>query len=286
LNDARDHLHTTKRKYDVISTDVTNLQYKQNASLYSREYFHLMKHSLTEGGIACAWIPLKGIYEDELRILMRTFRDVFPYASLWFMDHAEMSFGILIGTPGPIQFNVKRFKEAYAVPAVRRDLMQVGVEDPYQIMNFMYLDHEGYRRYAGTGPLHTDNHPTLEYSSPVSFYFSGVSLYAMTEEWDSLRAGSYLPLLEDATEQDRKAYIRDEKFYRKLGSVNRRMFLKKVSARDRISDLEERVRLLEEALELRPHDSRALHAKEDLEEELKILRRHPRPGPGGVQGHS
>jgi hypothetical protein len=64
------------------------------------------------------------------------------------------------------------------------------------------------------------------------------------------------------------------------------MFLKKVSARDRISDLEERVRLLEEALELRPHDSRALHAKEDLEEELKILRRHPRPGPGGVQGHS
>ncbi|HEY5571645.1 MAG TPA: hypothetical protein VIK64_01415, partial [Anaerolineales bacterium] len=38
LNDARDHLHTTRRKYDVISTDVTNLQYKQNASLYSREY--------------------------------------------------------------------------------------------------------------------------------------------------------------------------------------------------------------------------------------------------------
>ena len=143
LNDARDHLHTTRRKYDVISTDVTNLQYKQNASLYSREYFQLMKQSLAEGGIACAWIPAKSNYEDQLRILLRTFQSVFPYASLWFMDHAKTSFAILIGTPGPIRFNVKRFREAFAVPEVRRDLERVGVDDPYQIMNFMYLDHEG-----------------------------------------------------------------------------------------------------------------------------------------------
>jgi spermidine synthase len=278
LNDARDHLHTTRRKYDVISTDVTNLQYKQNASLYSREYFRLMKRSLAENGIACAWIPIKAIYEDELRILMRTFLDVFPYASLWFMDHAETSFGILIGTPGPVRFDLRRFKKAYAVPEVRRDLMGVGVADPHQIMSFMYLDHEGYREYVGAGPLHTDDRPTLEFSSPVSFYLGGASLYPMTEKWNSLRAGSFLPLLQDATEREKEVYARDEKFYRKLASVNRRIFLKKDFAGDRISDLEDQVRLLDEALELRPHDPRALRIKEEFEAALKMLRMRPPRG--------
>lgn len=272
LNDARDHLRTTKGRYDVISTDVTNLQYKQNASLYSREYFRLMKQSLGDGGIACAWIPLKGIDTDELRILMRTFRSVFPHATLWFMDNAEMRFGILIGTPGPLRLNVKRFREAFAVPAVQRDLAQVGIEDPHQIMNFMYLDEEGYRTFAGSGPLHTDDRPILEFSSPMSFYLLGDVLYSLTERWDSLRAGSFLPHLEDATDEEKKAYARDERFYRLLGSANRRIFLKPYSRSDRISDLETSARQLDDALELRPGDSRAVQAKKEIESELNMLR--------------
>jgi len=52
------------------------------ANLYSREYFQLTHHRLSEGGIACAWIPLKLISQDQLRILMRTFRSVFPSSTL------------------------------------------------------------------------------------------------------------------------------------------------------------------------------------------------------------
>ena len=275
LNDARDHLHTTTRKYDVISTDVTNLQYKQNASLYTREYFALMKKSLNDGGIACAWIPLAGIYEDELRILMRTFGSVFPHATLWFMDHAKMSFAILVGTPGPVRFNVKRFESAFALPEVRGDLMEVGVEDPYQVMSFMYLDPEGYRRYVGSGPLHTDDHPVLEFSSPMSFYVGGASVYPMTEQWNSLRAKSFLPLLEDATAQNRADYVRDEAYYRLLGSVSRRLLRGQTSRSQRISDLEEGLRLLNDALALRAGDVRGLQMKQDLEEELYVLRALP-----------
>ena len=274
LNDARDHLHTTTRKYDVISTDVTNLQYKQNASLYTREYFQLMKQSLAEGGIACAWIPAKSNYENQLRILLRTFQSVFPYASLWFMDHAKTTFAILIGTPGPIHFDVERLKEAFAIPDVRRDLERVGIDDPYQITNFMYLDPEGYRRYVGEGPLHTDDRPILEFSSPVSAFVRPAALYPRVELWNSLRASSFLPLLEGATDEDRESYARAEQFYRKLGAVNRRVLLNGNS--DRIADLEEGVRLLAEALELRPDDPRALRTRDDLEQELKMLRSRSR----------
>jgi spermidine synthase len=271
-NDARDHLHTTTRKYDVISTDVTNLQYKQNASLYTREYFQLMKQSLAEGGIACAWIGVKSNYGDQLRILLRTFQSVFPYASLWFMDQAKTSFAILVGTPGPIRFDVAHFKEAFARPEVRSDLERVGVDDPYQIMNFMYLDPEGFRHFAGVGPVHTDDRPILEFSSPVSAYLREASIYPRAETWNSLRADSYVPLLEHATKRDEESYSRAERFYRLLGAVNRRVLLKVSSGTDRIDDLEQGMRLLAEALGVRPDDPRALRKRDDLEQELETLR--------------
>ena len=271
LNDARDHLHTTGRKYDVISTDVTNLQYKQNASLYTREYFQLMKQSLARGGVACAWIPIKSIEEADLRILMRTFQHVFPHASLWYMDHAETSFAILVGTPGPLRFDLGRFRQAYGMTAVRDDLMGIGIDNPAQIMSFMYLAGEDFLRYVGEGPLHTDDRPVLEFSSPVSFYSGGVPLYVLTEKWSALRAGSAMPRLINATERDKSAFARDEQFYRILGSVTRREFLKKDPGRDRIRELEEGIRLLDQALALRPNDPRASGIRDGFEEELKVL---------------
>ncbi|MDH5535899.1 MAG: hypothetical protein OEZ08_10075 [Betaproteobacteria bacterium] len=272
LNDARDHLHIARRKYDVISTDVTNLQYKQNASLYSREYFQLLKQSLAHDGIACAWIPIKGIREDELRILMRTFLDVFPNASLWFMDHGETSFGILIGTPQPLRFDLGRLKEVYAIPEVRRDLEGIGVADLNQIASFLYLDHESFREYVGDGPLHTDDRPTLEFSSPVSFYSQRRSVFPLAEKWNSLRAESFVPLLQNYTLQERAIFAQDEEFYRKLASVNRRVFLRHAPPEDRISDLEDQIRLLDEALGIRPGDPRVLEMKEEFEAGLRIMR--------------
>lgn len=170
LNDARDHLHITQRQYDVIATDVTNLQYKQNSSLYTVEYFQLMKDRMPADGVACAWIPMAAIATDELRILMKSFQDVFPHATLWFMNHTHTNFGILIGTPQQLQIDYARFAAAFERPAVAASLQQIGLVHPMQLVTCLQLDEDGYRAFCGDLPLHTDNNPTLEFSSPLSFY--------------------------------------------------------------------------------------------------------------------
>lgn len=170
LNDARDHLHITQRQYDVIATDVTNLQYKQNSSLYTVEYFQLMKDRMPADGVACAWIPMAAIATDELRILMKSFQHVFPHATLWFMNHTHTNFGILIGTPDRLQIDYRRFAEAFEIPKVKDSLQQIGLVHPMQLVTCLQLDEDGYRQFCGDLPLHTDNRPTLEFSSPLSFY--------------------------------------------------------------------------------------------------------------------
>ncbi|MCR9197145.1 MAG: hypothetical protein NXI04_00715 [Planctomycetaceae bacterium] len=170
LNDARDHLHITQRQYDVIATDVTNLQYKQNSSLYTVEYFQLMKDRMPDDGVACAWIPMAAIATDELRILMKSFQHVFPHATLWFMNHTHTNFGILIGTPERLQIDYRRFAAAFEIPKVKDSLQQIGLVHPMQLVTCLQLDEDGYRTFCGDLPLHTDNRPTLEFSSPLSFY--------------------------------------------------------------------------------------------------------------------
>lgn len=170
LNDARDHLSIGNQSYDVIATDVTNLQYKQNSSLYTVEYFQLMQNKLRPDGIACAWIPMAAINTHELRILMRSFQSVFPHATLWYMNHTHTNFGILIGTPQELKIDFERMERAFAMPAVSDNLTLINVTDPLQVIHSLHLDEQGYREFCCNVPLHTDNDPVLEFSSPLSFY--------------------------------------------------------------------------------------------------------------------
>ncbi len=170
LNDARDHLSIGNQSYDVIATDVTNLQYKQNSSLYTVEYFQLMQNKLRPDGIACAWIPMAAINTQELRILMKSFQHVFPHATLWYMNHTHTNFGILIGTPEELTIDFQRLQQSFRLPAVAENLKLISVTDPLQIIHSLHLDEHGYRRFCGDALRHTDNDPVLEFSSPLSFY--------------------------------------------------------------------------------------------------------------------
>ena len=170
LNDARDHLKITQRQYDVIATDVTNLQYKQNSSLYTVEYFRLMEERLSPGGVACAWIPMAAIAKEELQILMKSFQHVFPHATLWFMNHTHTNFGILIGTPDQLAIDYERLQDGFSDPTIGASLKEVGLTEPMQLIHCLHLAEDGYRQFCGDIPLHTDNNPTLEFSSPLSFH--------------------------------------------------------------------------------------------------------------------
>lgn len=170
INDARDHLIVGQRWYDVIATDVTNLQYRQNSSLYTVEYFQRMQGRLNPGGIACAWIPLAAISTEELQILMRGFQSVFPHATLWFLNHTHTNFGILIGTAEPLRVDYGRLESGMAIPAVRENLARISITDPLQVIHSLHLDEAGYRQFCGSGVLHTDDNPVLEFSSPLSFH--------------------------------------------------------------------------------------------------------------------
>ena len=85
-DDARHFVLTTKDKFDIITSDPIHPWVKGTATLYSKEYFELVKKHLNPGGVITQWVPL---YESDFATVkseLATFFDVFPNGTIWGND--------------------------------------------------------------------------------------------------------------------------------------------------------------------------------------------------------
>ncbi|MGB5255925.1 MAG: fused MFS/spermidine synthase [Woeseiaceae bacterium] len=162
LDDARNYIATTDVEFSVIVTDVTNLKYKRNPYLYTREYFEIMRGALSEDGIAAAWLPVGGLSFNDLRILIATFDSVFPHTTAWYFTQFPTHFIILVGTPEPTQVNLAKLGEG--MKKVEHDLRTLNVDNVYELASMLLLGESDIDSLVAGAPIHTDNRPILEYS--------------------------------------------------------------------------------------------------------------------------
>jgi spermidine synthase len=69
--------------FDVIVGDLLVPWRPTESALYTREHFESARRALRGGGIFCQWLPLYQLSAPQLAILIRTFVDVFPSATVW-----------------------------------------------------------------------------------------------------------------------------------------------------------------------------------------------------------
>jgi spermidine synthase len=62
---------------------------KGAASLYTKEYFELVKSHLNPGGVVTQWVPLYQSTEDVIKSEVATFFDVFPFGTIWSNQYAS-----------------------------------------------------------------------------------------------------------------------------------------------------------------------------------------------------
>jgi spermidine synthase len=77
-DDARHFLLTTREKFDIITSDPIHPWIKGSATLYTREYFELVKKHLNPGGVAVQWVPFYESTPDVVKSQLATFFSIFP----------------------------------------------------------------------------------------------------------------------------------------------------------------------------------------------------------------
>ncbi len=138
VGDARAWLAAGEQRFDVIVSEPSNPWITGVSSLFTREYWTLVRSRLRPGGVVCQWVQTYGLGTDELRALLRTFRSVFPDAVVF--ESIEGADLLLVAGGDP----------------ARRGLAPIAP----------LLDADGLARAAGSGWENTDDRPLVEWRAP------------------------------------------------------------------------------------------------------------------------
>lgn len=164
LADARTWLRATGQSFDVIVNDCTDLAYKSDASLYTEEFFRLIRSRLAPGGIGAAWLPLRADRPFRVtRAVVAAFLKAFPQGELWVFDSLPLHYGILVGGEGPIAVDVGRLEVALKDQKIAADLAPVGLADPHRLAISRYAGPERLADFVRGSPVHRDGRPSAEF---------------------------------------------------------------------------------------------------------------------------
>ncbi len=176
IADGRNFLLASDGGYDVIISEPSNPWMRGIGNLFSLDFYELAAQRLAPKGIVCQWIHTYGLFPDDLKMVVKTFRSVFPHTTIWNTTLGDL---LLIGSKTPWVLDNARLQERYdAVPGLREDLAKLGIRSPLAILADFVLAEEDAARYSRYALLNTDDLPFLEFSAPESLYADTIDLNA------------------------------------------------------------------------------------------------------------
>jgi len=177
LNDGRNELLLTDKKYDVIVSEPSNPWIAGVGSLFTREFFELTKSRLAPGGVVCQWVQTYQFRDEDLRTILATFRDAYPYLHMWEGAAGDL---ILVGSEEPLVLDLDRVRAELQGPP-GEDLAEVEILPLPQLLGYFVTDRDGISEWVGDWPRRvTDDNLYLEYAIPRHMFEKGVAVNVLT----------------------------------------------------------------------------------------------------------
>jgi spermidine synthase len=167
FDDARHYVLTTPEHFDIITSDPIHPWVKGAATLYSKEYFEMVKSHLNPGGVVTQWVPLYQSDAATVQSEIATFLSVFPNATIWNNDINGEGYDVmLVGQNGPARIDMEALERRLARPdyaGVRESLNEVGLGTADSLL----ATYAGYgpdlRRWLERAPINHDRDLRLQY---------------------------------------------------------------------------------------------------------------------------
>jgi len=198
--------------YDVIISEPSNPWMAGLAYLFTREFYRLAKQRLASGGLMCQWLQLYRMFPLDVKLVLKTFHEEFPYVSVWSTIPGDL---LLVGSMEPQQTEYPHLARQMADPNIRESLQLVQIDRPEVLLRLFWFSHPELETLTSDiSWLHEDDQPLLEFSAPKAL-FVGQTLAANYQGLEQFSAQpqaiarGYDPAREDAA------------FYQALGRLFR-----------------------------------------------------------------
>ncbi len=170
-SDARRFVVSSAQRFDVIIADLFHPSRDGAGALYTAEHFDAVKRRLAPGGLFCQWLPLFQMDLATFKLIARTFVDRFPHVQVH-VPHLSLRQPVvgLIGTTEPLAFGPDRPVNRVQARALQQQLEALRLNSDLALLGGFLGDRDALARFAGPGPLNTDDRPLVTYRAPGFAY--------------------------------------------------------------------------------------------------------------------
>ena len=187
VEDGRFFLLAAPRQYDIITGEPPPPKSAGIVSLYTREYFALMRSRLKAEGVATYWLPVVQLQPSDAWAITRAFCDVFDDCTLWTGSGLQW---MLMGTRElRTRVSEDAFARLWSDPKTAHALATLAVETPEQMGALFLGDARDLAEVTRGFAALDDDHP-----------------YRLSRQFPAQMAAQYADLLDP--ERARQAFAR------------------------------------------------------------------------------
>jgi len=144
VDDARHFLLTTNQMFDAVTSDPLDPWVKGAATLYTEEFFNLVRRHLNPGGVVTLFVQLYESNTEAVKSEVGTFMKVFPNSVVWGNTNNGQGYDlVLMGQLEPIKIDVDALQAKLDDPRyaqVKQSLSEIGINSAIELLS----------NYAGT----------------------------------------------------------------------------------------------------------------------------------------
>ena len=175
-DDARHFLISTKEKFDAITSDPFDPWVKGAATLYSKEFFEVMKDHLNPGGVVTLFVQL---YESNMAAVkseVATFFEVFPHGVVWGNTLNGQGYDIVVmGQVEPLRINIDEMEarlNSFEFSDVSQSLSEIGFYSAVDLFSTYAGTASDFEEWLRDAQINRDRNLRLQYLAGM-----GVNLY-------------------------------------------------------------------------------------------------------------
>lgn len=175
--DARRFVTASEEKYDVVVADLFHPARDGAGSLYTVEHFSAIKQILTEDGIFCQWLPLYQLDLDMLKVIIKTFLEIYPNGQAYLAHYSvEQPIIGLIGGHQPLRFPERWYRKRIKNKNLQRFFASYGYDSFYSLVGTFLSGGEKLKTFVDDSPINTDQFPVVVFKAPRSIHDNQLSV--------------------------------------------------------------------------------------------------------------
>lgn len=192
LDDARHFLLTTKEKFDAITSDPLDPWVKGAATLYTREFFEVVKSRLNPGGVVTLFVQLYESSDEAVKSEIATFLEAFPQGVVFANTIQGQGYDlVLVGQLDHKPIDVDRVQARLSDPAnaaIARSLAEIGIYSAVDLFATYGGRKDDMGRWLAGAQINTDRNLRLQYLAGL-----GLNQYRAAEIYRNMSAESRYP---------------------------------------------------------------------------------------------